>query len=149
MSHFIVNSVYLHVFVYGIMCLCNIEAILHINDLIMTRQIDSMYDMRVLMRAMLEILVVSFLKLSCKAHQKCFNLIAAIMYRLKTLITKYVPLPCFFFSQLQDGLGTSLLCSFYSDFIYSKVQCLIEVLILKSKLYTVLYSTSKWRRIHF
>ena len=47
-----------------------------------------------------------------------------------------------FFSQRQDCLDTSLLWSFYSDFIYDRVQCLIEVFVLKSKLYTLSMSWS-------
>lgn len=57
-----------------------------------------------------------------------------------------------FFSQCQ-GLDTSLLWSFHSDFIYDRVQCLIEVFILKSKhiVNVMEFSTpcQKGRRIHF
>lgn len=37
-------------------CVCEIEAVLHINVLFMTRQIDSMYDTRALPGIVLEIL---------------------------------------------------------------------------------------------
>lgn len=102
------------------------------------------------MGIILEILLEVFLRL-CTVQKCTSKRLQCDHYNtLKTLISGYVPFPCFFFfsSWRQNCLNTTLLWSPSLDFIYARVQCLIEGFVFKlncthSQCHGVLYSMSE------